>query len=116
MGIVKRDELGEFPFEDLIVFYHQEFVKTLKALGYMKSVPSLLDLNVELLRHAAVSMMLSIFFVPFAFVDWQKTSAEDLMANGTEKSRNMKKNLFEHPICKKLLQKEMKSWVHKGWL
>lgn len=115
-SVVKRDEEGNLPAEELIMFYHQEFVKTLKTFGYLKSPPSLLDVNVELLKHGAMSVLLSICFIPFNFVDWENMTAEDMLGNDSERSRNFKKSLYEHPVCKMLLQKEMKSWIHKGWL
>lgn len=116
MGVVKRHENGELPMEELIMFYHEEFVRTLKAFGYMKPPPTLLDVNVELLKHGAVNVLLMIFFIPFSFVDWSKMSIDDMMATDNDRSKNFKKNLYNIPACKMLLQREMKSWVHKGWL
>lgn len=116
LGSVKRDEDGELPTDELIMFYHQEFVKALKAVGFMKPIPSLLDLNVELLKHGAINCLLIISFVPFAFVDWTKISVEDMFTGDSEKTKSFKKSLFEIPLCKKVLQREMKSWLHKGWL
>lgn len=113
--MVKRDENGALPFDELILFYYREFVNALTAFGYMKPPPSLLDFNVELLRHGAINVLLSICFTPFSFIDWDKMSVEDMMGNDSERSKNFKKSLYEHPICKMLLQKEMKSWVNKGW-
>jgi hypothetical protein len=116
MGMVKRDEDGELPAEELIMLYHQEFVKALKLFGYMKSPPTLLDLNVELLKHGAIACLTSICFVPFAFIDWSKTTVEDMMGDDSDRNKNFKISLYEHPIVKKLLKRELKSWLHKGWL
>lgn len=114
-GLVKRDEDGEIPTGDLIMFYHQEFVSALQTFGYMKSPPTLLDVNIELLKHGGINILMLICFIPFSFVDWSKMTADDVLATDGDRSRNFKKKLYEHPTCKKLLQKEMKSWVHKGW-
>lgn len=113
LGIVKRDENGELPVEELILFYHQEFVKTLKTFGFMKTPPSLLDLNVELLKHGALNVILSTCFIPFSFLDWDKVTAEDVIGTGDD--TDFKRSMFRHPMCKRLLQRDMKSWVHKGW-
>lgn len=115
-GIVKRQEDGDLPTEDLVVFYHAKFVKALKLLGYMKPPPTLLDINVELLKHGAFSMLMAICFTPFSFVDWSKMRIEDMMATGNdERSKNFKKSLYKHPVCAMILKKEMRSWVYKGW-
>lgn len=37
--------------EELIKFYHDSFVDTLNKLGFLKPIPSLLELNVELLKN-----------------------------------------------------------------
>lgn len=102
--------------EELIMFYHQEFMKALKTFGYLKSPPSLLDVNAELLKHGAMSILISICFIPFSCVDLGKMTWDDLLGNDIERSRNLKKSLYEHPICQMLLKKEMKSWIHKSWL
>lgn len=41
---------------ELIKLYHDEFVGTLAKLGYLKTPPSLLDLNIELLKNGAMGM------------------------------------------------------------
>lgn len=114
-GLIKRDEDGDLPSDEIIMFYHQEFVSALKTFGYTKAPPTLLDLNIELLRHGAVGVVSQICLIPFSFVDWGKMSIEDMMGSDGEKSRNFKRSLYEHPICRQLLQREMKNWVHRGW-
>lgn len=115
-GIVKRDDEGELPIDDLIMFYHQNFVKALKTFGYMRSPPSLLDLNVELLKHGAINTLMSICFLPFSFIDWETFKVEDLIGNDSESRKNFKVKMYEHPTVKALLQRDMKSWVNKGWM
>lgn len=115
-GIVNRDDKGEMPMDEIVVYYHEEFVKALKTFGFMSSPPTLLDVNIELLKHGAIIMMTMICFLPFSFVDWSTLRAEDMLANDSESTRNFKAKLYDLPIVKKLLQGEMKSWVHKGWI
>lgn len=40
--------------EELIRLYYDEFVGTLGKLGYLKTPPSLLDLQIELLRNGVL--------------------------------------------------------------
>lgn len=39
---------------ELIRIYHNQFISTLQQLGYLKAIPSLLDLQVELLRNGLI--------------------------------------------------------------
>lgn len=116
LGIIKRDNNGELPADELIMFYHQEFVNALKDFGYIKSPPSLLDLNLEILKHGALIVLVFVCFVPLGFVDWSKISPEDMIGGDNERTKSFKRSLFEHPNCKKLIQREMKNWLHKGWV
>lgn len=115
MGIVKFDNTNDTIQEELIVFYHQELVNALKSIGYMRNPPSLVDINVELLKHGAMNIAIWINFFPFMFIDWETMSADDMMGTDTEKSRKFKKNLYNSPVLRAHLQREMKSWMYKGW-
>lgn len=116
MGLVKFDDKTDVNLKaELIVFYHQELLSALKSIGYMKTPPTLLDLNVELLRHGAMNITLWINFFPFLFVNWETMSIEEMLGVDSEKSRNFKKSLYNSPVLKSMLQREMKSWMLKGW-
>ena len=96
------------------MFYHEEFLRTLKTFD-CPNLPSLLDLNVELLKHGALNVLFQMTFMPFMFADWTKLKANDIIGNDSEKAINLRKDLYNNPECKKFLQREMKSWVQKGW-
>lgn len=115
MGLFRFSETDNSIKEEMIVFYHQELVKALNSIGYMKTPPSLLDVNVELLKHGAINIAIWINYFPFLFIDWSTMSVEDMLGNDSEKSRNFKKNLYNSPVMQKLIQKEMKLWMFKGW-
>jgi hypothetical protein len=115
MGLFRLQDVEEDFKEKLIMFYHQELVDALKSVGYMKAPPSLLDLNVELVKHGALNIALWINFFPFLFIDWEKMQVEDMMGNDSERTRNFKKNLYNSPVLKALIQKDMKLWTYKGW-
>lgn len=119
MSFIKRDENFDLPVpqEEVIMFYHNEFVAALKKFGYMKSPPSLLDLNVELLKHGAIGMFMDIAFVPFMFVDWDTMKVEDVMAlddKGNIFQSRIK--MMQNPICEKILKDGLKTWITKGFL
>jgi hypothetical protein len=115
MGLCRLTDANDSIKDEMVVFYHHELVKALNSIGYMKAPPSLLDLNVELLKHGAMNIAIWINFFPFLFIDWSTMSTDDMMGNDSEKSRNFKKSLYNSPILQKLIQKEMKTWMYKGW-
>jgi hypothetical protein len=92
------------------MLYHQELVNALKAVGYSKAPPSLLDVNLELLKHGAFRIALWICFYPVMFYGWKY-----LMEPDTQSSREFKKNLYSTSPLKEILQKEMSVWAAKGW-
>lgn len=98
------------------MYYHQEFVKALEQLGSTKSPPSLLDLNVELLRHGAINTLIWICMLPFQFIDLANVDAKDIMGDDQERTHKFKKTLYNNPIYKELILNEMNSWIAKGWL
>ncbi|CAO1300838.1 unnamed protein product [Diamesa serratosioi] len=115
-AMVRRPDQGTSNNDELLMYYHQEFVGALKQCGFKKSPPSLLDLNVELLQHGAINTIIWICFLPFSFADWANLNVMDIMGNDHERTRSFKKTLYNNPICKSLLLNEMNSWIAKGWL
>lgn len=112
--MVKRDENGEIPFEELVIFYHENFVEALKKFGFSKPIPSLHDLNIELLRHGRINIVIMILFIPFVFFDLEEANAGN---NSTGDDRtNFRKNLYNHPTYKQLIQRSLKTFLQKGWL
>lgn len=117
-GWLKRDDNWDIPLEDVVVFYHQEFVAALNSLGFSKYIPSLIDLNVELIRHGRTNVLMHIAFIPCAFIDWETARIGDIMGTdeNDEISRNFKKGLYNNPNCKALMQRTLRGFQHKGWL
>ncbi|CAH1709563.1 unnamed protein product [Chironomus riparius] len=115
MGLFKIADNYTDQKAEIVVFYHQELVNALKSIGYMKPPPSLLDVNIELLKHGSMNIAIWINFFPFMFIDWETVSVDDMMANDSEKSRNFKKNLYNSPVLRSLLKSEMRQWMLKGW-
>lgn len=117
-ALLNRDDNGKIPFDDIVVFYHQEFVAALKSLEFSKPIPSLIDLNVELIRHGKCQVLMMIVYIPMAFISADTSIVGNIM--GTDENNdivsNFKKNLYNIPKCKAILQQELRSFAHKGWL
>jgi hypothetical protein len=100
---------------EIISHYHAEFVKTLKEFGHLKPIPTLLDLNVEILRHSIGSMMVEMIFIPAFFID--QVNSDDIIASNNEERRFLHKiKILNSPVCKNLIQKSLKLWLKRGYL
>lgn len=96
--------------------YHQEFVNALKQFGFKKPIPTLLDLNVELLQHGTINVVIWICFLPYSFINLSDYDAKDIMGDDRERTQKLKKTLYSNPIYKTLVLNEINSWIAKGWL
>lgn len=47
---------------ELITFYYNELKVTLKQMGYLSKIPSMLDLQLELLQNGFLGMFLVFFY------------------------------------------------------
>ena len=100
------DENGAVPEDELVMFYHQEFVNALKTVGYSKSPPTLLDLNLEILKHGHLSIVLDVCFSILQFVDSIDQKVEDLFQAESAKTSEIRKQLYEIPLCKTIFQRK----------
>uniref|UniRef100_A0A182QIL2 CHK kinase-like domain-containing protein n=1 Tax=Anopheles farauti TaxID=69004 RepID=A0A182QIL2_9DIPT len=51
--------------DELVFIYHETLVLLLQKMGYMKSVPTLLELQVELLKHGSLQVVYALTVSPF---------------------------------------------------
>jgi hypothetical protein len=112
-NMVKIDENGNLPRDEMIEFYHREFTATLETFGYPKTIPSMANLTKELAKYGQLNVLLGIAFAPFVFLDTEKMKMDDLFQDD---SVNYKKSLYENPACTQFLQNAFKYWSEKGWL
>jgi hypothetical protein len=99
------------------MYYHKEFVEALKSFGYMKTPPSLLDLNVELMKRGSVYVLYQITYMPYQHIDWSQLDVNTFLGDSNpEDSLKSKMKLFENPKVQQLLKDGLKEWITKGWL
>jgi predicted membrane protein len=113
-NMVKIDDEGKFPREELLQFYHGEFVEALKTFRYSKSIPTIEKLNDEMSKYRKLSVLLGIAFAPFFFFDPEKMNMDEIVHSNDPVA--VRRRLFEHPVCTKAVQQALKYWAEKGWL
>lgn len=97
---------------EIIYDYHTEFSNTLKSLNFTGSIPTLHDLQMELLRHGKMEVVKCVSFQLFFLLDTAKLA--EYMASGDSKA--LKASLFNEPRFKDFIKAELPRLVHLGLL
>lgn len=101
--------------DEIILFYHEEFVKTLKAIGYEAEPPSLKDLHVELVQNGALAAQMSICYMPYLFAEWQMVNS-DRMYCVNDDSEKFKRSLYESAAFQDFIREELPIFYYKGFI
>ncbi|CAG9811444.1 unnamed protein product [Chironomus riparius] len=99
-------------YDELLFTYHEQFVEALKKFGYLKQPPSLLDLQVEMLKNGHFHAHFGMLMYPFLIFDLSTLKPEDI-AGGM---KNLKSKMFENERFKEVIKKELERYLHKGFL
>jgi hypothetical protein len=105
----RQERRGEY-----IVSYYTQFVDSLKKFGYMKPPPSLIDLQVELLRNGNLEVILAVCNVVPFYYDLSTMTAEDF--DQGEGTKRFFKKLYNTPEYKKMIQKELPRFLYNGFI
>jgi len=100
---------------EIILFYYETFVSSLRSFGYEKQPPTLLDLNVELMRNGALAAQLCICYVPYLLAEW---SAVDncVMYEVNEDTENSKRALYSSEDFADVLLAEFEDFYFNGFI
>lgn len=90
-------ELKVSQFDTFVEYYHQHLIANLKKLGYSKKMPTLFDLEVNILQRYPISMILMTGHMPAILLDPSNESNMENMMNDSEGGANFKKALFTNP-------------------
>jgi hypothetical protein len=100
--------------DEIISCYYSQFVASLKAFGYMKSPPSLIDLQVELLKNGNLEVILAVCnIVPF-YYDLSTMTAEDF--DQGEGTKRFFSRVYNTPDYKAVIQKELPRFFYNGFI
>lgn len=102
------DENRQTRRDEIIHFYCSEFASSLKRFGYIGKVPTLLDLNMELMKNGWMEVVKCICFQIYFWMD-----ATDLLGGD---SKQMKKQIFNDEKFKKFIKSELPRLSQCGFL
>lgn len=113
--MVASQDARENHRNDIVHLYYDEFIKSLKAIGFMTKPPNMLDLNVELLKNGFLEVLIAVCFLPFFFIDVHSQDAEIAFETGIE-GLNLRKNLYKNLEYKHMITKVISDFLYKGFL
>lgn len=91
------------------MYYHEEFVGALLMYGYQKYIPSLLDLQIEMLKGGTLEVIINICLNVFMFIDWTQVTPESF-----QKITQLKKICFHNPEFQKIIKRELPRLFYMG--
>uniref|UniRef100_T1E8E4 Uncharacterized protein n=1 Tax=Anopheles aquasalis TaxID=42839 RepID=T1E8E4_ANOAQ len=96
--------------EELIYLYHQQFSDLLKRLGFLGKIPTLLDLQLELLRCSGLELFHYAVFSSFRYMDVTKMDIEALLTGQADNPA------LNNPTFKSMIHRELTRFLHQGVL
>ncbi|XP_070509090.1 uncharacterized protein [Chironomus tepperi] len=106
------DENRYTRYDELLATYHEQFVEALKRFGYLKQPPSLLDLQVEMLKNGNLQAQNGLFMFPFLIFDMSTLTPEDFTGGST----TFKTRAYQNERFKKVLQDDLPRFLNKGFI
>lgn len=100
--------------DEIIHDYHFEFTKTLERLGYIRKIPSLLDLQMDLVKHGQMEVLKCIAFKIFFFIDAANAQNDEVI--GSSESKNIKIKIFNDPRYQNFIKAELPRLSQMGFL
>ncbi|GAB0087172.1 LOC111597534 [Sergentomyia squamirostris] len=101
---------------ELLSIYHASFCEYLNLLGCLKKPPSLLDLNMDLLKNGAAEILLGICFLPFMAIDFSKMDMDAIVDPTPESMAAMRRMTYADEKIVKILKVVLPELLHKGIL
>ncbi|XP_001648774.2 uncharacterized protein LOC5564428 [Aedes aegypti] len=110
------DDVTTEQFDLLIQYYHSELVDCLAKLNYSKPMPTLLDIQVEMLRKGFVGIMFVTFLIPLRLIE--DTANADLgnLLGSTPEAMEFRRNMFSHPKYQGRMEYLLNYFDRKGYL
>lgn len=100
---------------EIILFYYESFVKSLKEFGYEKEPPTLLDLNIELTKNGALGAQICICYLPYLLAEFNKIDS-NVMYNVNDDTESSKRLLYLGEKFGEVIKNEFQDFFYKGYI
>jgi thiamine kinase-like enzyme len=99
--------------DEYIMYYYTEFVKALKSFGFLRKPPTLLDLQIELLKNGVLESVLCLAFYAFMWIDF--SAMEDPMALLIpENLKKFQQERYRDPEIQETIKRELPRLIYNG--
>ncbi|CAG9811446.1 unnamed protein product [Chironomus riparius] len=98
-------------YDEILFIYHKQFVEALKKFGYLKQPPSLLDLQIEILKNGHLQATNFMHMFPLSIMDLNDFK-DDEMEPGFS---GMMKKAYKNENYKKILKRNLKRFLNNGF-
>uniref|UniRef100_A0A3F2YWK5 CHK domain-containing protein n=1 Tax=Anopheles epiroticus TaxID=199890 RepID=A0A3F2YWK5_9DIPT len=110
LDMIPTQELKDQYRSELIYMYYQQFSDYLQRLGFLGKIPTLLDLQIELLRYAGLEMFHYAIFSSFRYMDQSAIDIEALLKG------ELGNPVLNNPEFKEIMHRELTRFLHQGTL
>lgn len=110
------EETRTSSMKKLVKIYHQTLTETLVKLSYSKTIPSLHDVHVEMLRKGMNGFLAALCEVPLLMIEQSDNLEMDLMLGESQESEAFRYSLFNNPKYKSYIQNLLVDFDELGYL
>ncbi|XP_049284915.1 uncharacterized protein LOC125764588 [Anopheles funestus] len=110
LDMIPTQEVKDGHRSELIYMYYQQYTDLLKRLGYLGKIPTLLDLQIELLGYAGLELVHYAIFSAIRYMDQSAIDIEAMLKGEVDNP------VLNNPEFKKLMHTELTRFLHQGTL
>ncbi|XP_055544367.1 uncharacterized protein LOC129729655 [Wyeomyia smithii] len=99
--------------ESLIQYYHQQLTETFNKIGYLGKIPSLQEINNDLLKYGFLEVVIAVCFVPFLFADYSTALST---FQDSQDAKEYRRQLYNSPQYRKIIEPLLPYFLHKGFM
>lgn len=111
-----ENKLKTSEFDAIIQYYHEHLVETLRLLGYKGHIPTLLELQIDLLQRGFLGVMASISVLPVVVLkDCEDADISNMLDEG-DAGMNLKRNMYMNPAYVNIVEMLYDYYDKKGIL
>ncbi|KXJ79006.1 hypothetical protein RP20_CCG002641 [Aedes albopictus] len=110
------DDVTTDQFDELLQYYHTQFVDTLVKLGYGRPIPTLNDIQVEMLRKGFLGVMHVPLLLPLRLIEDTANADLSHLIGSSEAAIEFRRKMFSHPRFQSRMECLLSYFDRKGYL